>query len=235
MSQQSAFSRFIDSARARTARLKGGHLLAIGATAAVAVGLAGLRAYELPAPRPIADGERIRIEVVQPVEPEIVAGSVMDVGEVEDGFQGLPPPLPPLTDVSWSPGDYGDGGDGYTASRPDESRRAGSDHWRSRPEPEPERESPVRTVQRWFGFDAPRRDYQAERVARRERMEALDRRAREDREARRREWIDRQAEREDRRDRERWRDADRRDYDRPPPEPRPYDEFVESEPFTGPQ
>ena len=243
MSQQSAFSRFIRAARAKTARLKGGHLLAIGATAAVAVGLAGLRAYELPGPRPITDGEQIRIEVVQPVEPEIVAGSVMDVGEVEDGFQGLPPPLPPLTDVSWSPGDYSDGGDdGYVSSRSDERRRVGSDHWRSRPEPEPERESPVRAVQRWFGFDAPRRDYQAERAARRERMEALDRRAREDRETRRREWLDRQAARDewrdDRRerdrDRERWRDADR-EYDRPALDPRPYEEFAEREPFTGPQ
>lgn len=237
MIQQSDLSRFIQAVRSRAARLEGRHLLVIGATAAVALGLAGLRAYELPGPRPITDGERIRIEVVQPVEPEIIAGSVMDVGEVENGFQGLPPPLPQVTDVSWSPDeDWGEGDRGYASSRPEERRQAGSQTYYSRPEPE--RASPVRTVQRWFGFDAPRRDYQAERAARRERMEAMDRRAREDREARRREWLDRQDYRQDyrvdRRDdrggRDRWRDAERREDDRRIEEDYPTEAVIERYP-----
>jgi len=211
-------------------------VIALGAVATVALGLAGLRSYELPGPRPISDGERLRIEVVQPVEPKIVPGSVMDVGEVVDGFQGLPPPLPALTDVSWSSDDGWGELPESDAGPPSGARRV------SRPEPyysrvDREEPSPVQVVQRWFGFDAPRRDYQAERAARRARMEAMEQRAREEREVRRRDWVARErewAERDQRRDRERWREVGRARDERPMADLDP-DHELALEAFTGPQ
>ena len=166
--------RLVPAFRRAASRVRGGHLVALSAVAAAAFGLAGLRAIDLPGPRPISDSDRLRIEVVHPVEPEIVAGSVMDVGELVDGFQGVPPSLPPLTDVAWSPDDSWNGFDeGYAPSPPESRRVAEVRTYDSRPDPE--RSSPVRAVQRWFGFDAPRRDFQAERAARRARLEAMER------------------------------------------------------------
>lgn len=173
-----SLDRILPAFRRATCRVRRGHAVALSVVAAAAFGLGGLRAIELPGPRPISDSDRLRIEVVHPVEPEIVPGSVMEVGELVDGFQGLPPPLPPLTDVAWS---YDDGWDDYDAdyspSRPEARRVAEVRTYESRPESE--RPSPVRAVQRWFGFDAPRRDFQAERAARRARMDALERDIRE--------------------------------------------------------
>jgi hypothetical protein len=166
----------------------------------------------------------LRIEVVHPVEPEIVPGARMEVGELVDGFQGLPPPLPPLRDVMWTP----------------------DENWMEAlpPLPSPPRRRPVAEVVvvhpsaaepdrrggergRWFGFDGPRRDYQAERAARRARLEALDRQAWEERDARRREWA---ARREDERRRDEWRD-DRRFRDAAEEDARAGD-FAERESFT---
>ena len=173
-----SFDRLVPALRRAASRVRGGHLVALSAVAAAAFGLAGLRAIDLPGPRPISDSDRLRIELVRPVEPEIVAGSVMDVGELVDGFQGVPPPPPPLTDVAWSPDDsWNEFDEGHAPSRPESRRVAEVRTYDSRPEPE--RSSPVRAVQRWFGFDAPRRDFQAERAARRARMEAMERDARE--------------------------------------------------------
>lgn len=172
-----ALERVVPALRRAASRVRGGHAVALSAVAAAAFGLAGLRAVDLPEPRPISDSDRLRIEVVHPVEPDIVAGSVMDVGELVDGFQGLPPPLPPLTDAAWS---YEDGWDDHDADyspRPEPRRVAEVRTYESAPPPE--RTSPVRAVQRWFGFDAPRRDFRAERAARRARMEAMERDARE--------------------------------------------------------
>ena len=182
-------------------RLRGGHVVALSAVAVMGFGLLGLRAVDLPGPSPVTDDGRLRIEVVHPVEPEIVPGSVMDVGELVDGFQGLPPPLPSLTDLSWS---YDDGWEGraeYDGGSPTADRRmAEGPSYYSRPEPE--RSSPARALQRWFGFDAPRRDFQAERAARRARLEAMEQRDRE-----RRDWERRRHERAelDRYAREGWR------------------------------
>lgn len=173
-----SLARFIPAFRRAAFRVRGRHAAAISVVAAAAFGLAGLRAVELPGPRPIDDADRLRIEVVQPVEPEITPGSVMDVGELVDGFQGLPPPLPPLTDVAWSHDDGWDAhNETWAPTRREPHREVGMRVYETRPEPE--RPSPVRTVQRWFGFDAPRRDFQAERAARRARMEAMERDARE--------------------------------------------------------
>ncbi|MDY6925398.1 MAG: hypothetical protein SWI22_15740 [Pseudomonadota bacterium] len=242
-------SRCAQAVRRTAGRARPGHLVALSAVAVAALGLAGLRAVDLPGPPPIAAGDRMRIEVVPPVEPELVAGSTMEVGELVDGFQGVPPPLPPLRDVSWSEAEPRDDADDGWAPAPPESYRAEVRTYESRPEPR--RDSAARVVQRWFGFDAPRRDYQAEREARRARLEAieLDARRRQDWERRRYEraeqdryaaerrrdearaprWQDDrrryQEQREpDWRDEE-WRDHDRRDLVRDPAVetgPRPY-------------
>ncbi|GEM_PF-1711253 len=170
--------RLAPALRRAGSRVRRGHAVALSVVAAAAFGLGGLRTIDLPGPRPISDSDRLRIEVVHPVEPEIVPGSVMEVGELVDGFQGLPPPLPPLTDVAWSHDDDWDDFDaGWEPSRPEPRRVA--EVRTSEPRPEPERPSPVRAVQRWFGFDAPRRDFRAERAARRARMDALERDMRE--------------------------------------------------------
>lgn len=224
--------RVVPALRRAASRLHRGHAVALSAVAVAAFGLVGLRAVDLPGPRPISDTDRLRIEVVHPVEPEIVPGSVMEVGELVDGFQGVPPPLPPLTDVAWAPDDdWNAFDDDYPPSRPESRRVAEVRRYESRPEPE--RPSPVRAVQRWFGFDAPRRDFQAERAARRARMEAMERDARERHAAERfrRERAEDERYAFERRRRERveddryawdggrdeFRDPPRRRDDRPPP------------------
>jgi len=165
--------------RRAVSRVRGRHAALLAVVAAAAFGVAGLRAIELPSPRPISDSDRLHIEVVHPVEPEITPGSLMDVGELVNGFQGVPPPPPSLTDVAWSPEDdpYAYEAAGAPARR--DPHRAEGRLYESRPEPE--RPSPVRAVQRWFGFDAPREDFRAQREARRARMEAMERDAREHR------------------------------------------------------
>lgn len=158
--------------------MRGGHAVALSVIAAAAFGLVGLRAVDLPGPRPVSDSDRLRIEVVHPVEPDIAPGTVMEVGALEDGFQGLPLPLSPLTDVAWTGDDGWEGHDEAWAKPRSEPRRGeGVRTYESRPVPE--RPSPLRAVQRWFGFDEPRRDFRAERAARRARLEAIERDARE--------------------------------------------------------
>jgi hypothetical protein len=225
--------RLVPALRRAASRMRPGHAVALSAVAAATLGLAGLRAVDLPSPRPITEEERLRIEVVRPVEPDIVPGSVMDVGELVDGFQGLPPPLPSLTDVAWSGDDgWNDDWDRDFGGRSGPRRvaevrayddRAFESEGRRSERFARERASPVRAVQRWFGFDAPRRDFRAERAARRARMEAMEREVRE-RYARERYAAERfRRERaEDERDHRR-RAAEseppwRRD-DRPPPRP----------------
>lgn len=181
MSQHPSVLRLVEAFRRARSGLRGGHLVALSAVAVMALGLVGLRRVELPGPRPVTGDDRLRIEVVHPVEPEIVPGSVMDVGEVVDGFEGLPQPRPPLIDI-FLPSDVG--WDEYREPPPPPPRRPPA-------EAEPyysgsERFSPARTLQRWFGFDAPRRDFQAERAARRARLEAMEQRDRERRDRERR-------------------------------------------------
>lgn len=165
-----------------------GHVAALTAVAVAAFGLVGLRAVNPPGPTAVVDGEGLRIEVVQPREPDITPGSVMQVGELVDGFQGVPPPLPAVTEVAWSY-DEAWADDKEAGRRP---ARPAAVIFVPAPPPPPE---PVAGHEgRWFGFDAPRRDFQAERAARRARLEELDRRRAEAREAwrqERREMADR--------------------------------------------
>lgn len=223
MSQSPILSRLAQALRRARSGLRGGHLVAVSAVAVMAVvGLAGVRAVERSPSNPVGDGG-LRIEVVHPVEPDIVPGSVMDVGELVDGFEGVPPPQ---AEVLWSHDDWDEGWTETEAAAWPAERLAGARPYE--PPPEPGRVSPARVVQRWFGFDAPRRDFQAERDARRARLDALERRAWE---ARRQdtERHDRQAfERRDFERRDQERRADREDA------PRPYDEdYAAAEPMVG--
>ena len=148
-------SRFVQALRRARSRLRGGHVVALSAVAVVAFGLVGLRAVDLPEPRPVVGDGRLRIEVVHPVEPDITPGAPMDVGELVDGFKGVPPPEPPVMDVLWSyEDDWGNGVDYAASPRPAGRRAAGTVDDYARPAPE--RSSPARALQRWFGFDAPR-------------------------------------------------------------------------------
>lgn len=243
MSSHPHVTRLVQNLRRTAAGVRTRHVVVMTTMVAAAFGLVGLRAVDLPGPRPITDSERLRIEVVHPAEPDIVPGAPMDVGDLVDGFQGVPPPPPPLTDVILT------SAEGWMEDLPPPPpppwRRPAAeavDH-----SPPPEVRKPRRDVGRWFGFDAPRRDYQAERAARRARLEALDRQAWEEREARREEWDRR------RDDERRWRDERRMDrsegrreagrdirredrsWREPVEDERMADDFAGPEPFTGPQ
>lgn len=186
MSSQPPLSRLVQTIGRTASGVQARHVVAVSVVAAAAFGLIGLRAVDLPGPRPITDGERLRIEVVHPVEPEIRPGAPMDVGELVEGFQGVPPPQPPLKDALWA------SAEDWMADLPPLPqlpwRRPAAEVAVVHP-PAPASHPPARDEGRWFGFDAPRRDYQAERAARRARLEALDRAAREEREARQAEWV----------------------------------------------
>lgn len=194
-----SIDRLMRLARGLAARLRPRHLAAAAAVAVIAVGVAGVRAVALPGPQPLLDGARMQIEVVDPVEPEINPGSVMDVGELVDGFEYTPPP-PPRRVVE--PVAYASYDDDFEPPK----RRPKSAAYNEQPiihaPPQPEARAGDRRgprddrVDRWFGFDAPERDYRAEREARRARRDAREERARE------RDW---------RRDRDRYRDQERRE------------------------
>ena len=112
-------------------------------------------------------------------------------------------------------------------------RRTAMEEPATRPEPA-ESPRPRRDEVRWFGFDAPRRDYQAERAVRRARLEAMDRQAREEREARRRDWA---RGREEARRRQDWREERRQDrpWRETPPDDGRAGDLPDRESFTGPQ
>lgn len=201
MSDTSApLERLMRQARGLAARLRPRHLAAAAVVAAIGVGVVGVRAVALPGPQPVLDGARMQIEVVDPVEPEISPGSVMDVGELVDGFEYTPPPRPVVEPVAYAP---------YDDELEPPKRRPKSAAHDTQPiihaPPQPEARAGDRRgprddrADRWFGFDAPERDYRAEREARRARRDAREERARE------RDW---------RRDQDRHRDQDRREMRR---------------------
>lgn len=185
-----------DACRRAAARARPVHGVALAAVVVAAFGLVGLRSMELPGPAPIADGDRMRIEVVAPIEPKVSPGGVMDVGELVDGLTEIPRPAPPEP----IPATYAYVDENWDVDLPPASPRRRYDEmpvvYAAAPQPEarPDRGD------RWFGFDLPRRDYQAERDARRARMDAIERLER-DRERERRDVAP-----------DRWREA-------PPPPP----------------
>ena len=211
------------------ARVSPVHMLAAAGLAAV-VGMVALQAVALPGPRPLTEGDRLRIEVVRPVEPDIIPGSVMDVGELVEGFQGVPR-APVREAVGYgSDGDWNDRRAAPKPAPPPRRRFEEAVIEAPREQPGPSAGRPVRD--RWFGFDAPRRDYRAEREARRARREARiewerQRAWERDREQTRRYRSDPDRERADNRERqwsrerggedERWREAPPPQDDFPPP------------------
>jgi len=217
MSDSPAFlDRMKRGASELAALVRPGHVAAAAVVVAIGVGVAGLGAVALPGPRPVLDGDRMQIQVVDPVEPEIQPGSVMDVGELVDGFEYTPPPRAVPEPAGWTPWDVGFG----DVSSPRPSSRDRDERAVLSPPPQPEapaddrRDSRDSRVARWFGFDAPDRDYRAEREARRARQEA-----REDEErarAREQDWREQDWRRDQGRDREvaRYRDRDGREVRR---------------------
>lgn len=195
--------------RRALARPRPRHWAVLASVGVAAFGLVSLRAVDLPGPRPVEAHNRLRIEVVAPVEPRVEPGSRMDVGELVNGFRYTPPPRAMAEPVSWeSYDDREDWRDDWREPPPRhvrESRR--DDEAAAYPPPEPARRP---RENRWFGFDEPRRDYRAEREERRARAEARAERRWEERE---REWRDRAYE-----DDRPWREPpppdDRRDWGR---------------------
>ncbi len=171
-------------ARRIAANTRPHHVVAVLAVAVIGIGLAGVSAMALPEPRPVLDGERLRIQVVAPVEPEITAGPVMEVGQLVDVLESAPPSYAMV-----EPAAYVSHGEDFEVSEvrepPPPKRYVEEALVRAPPRPEPA-EPPERAgrVARWFGFDGPERDYRAEREARRARREARVEREREGRERR---------------------------------------------------
>lgn len=210
--------------RRLAARVRPAHVFAAAGVAGV-VALAGLQAVALPGPRPLTDADRLRIEVVAPVEPEIAPGAVMDVGELVDGFKGVPRRV--VQTVAYAP--YEEDRYGRDAVEPSPRHRIREAVIETLiPQPEPPAARSDRD--RGFGFDAPRRDYRAEREDRRARLEARmqwerDREHDREREMSRR-YVsdpgrdrgydrDRPADRDRRGDEGRWREPPPRDHGPP--------------------
>lgn len=168
--------------KALAARVRPRHLAAALAVAVVAVGIFAVRAVAVSGPRPVLEGDRIQIQVVTPREPTVTPGAVMEVGDLVDGFDGVPPPPPTAEYAVYEPWDM-------DAEKPDRSAlskpRREDVVIHVPPQPEPtERNWRDGRVGRWFGFDTPEPDYRAERETRRARREARLERDREGREVR---------------------------------------------------
>lgn len=172
---------YLDRLKRLAAQVRPHHLAAAAAVAVVGLGFMTVRAVALPGPRPVLEGERLHIEVVAPVERAIMPGSVMDVGELVDGFEYTPPP-PRAVEPAYAP--YED----YFESpgpQPARNRYAREAVVVAPPQPEAPKEGwRDSRAGRWFGFDAPDRDYRAEREARRVEREQREAYPREERSVR---------------------------------------------------
>ena len=168
------------------ANLRPHHIAVVALFAAVGLGVVAARTMALPQPQPIGDGERMQITVVAPVEPEIAPGSVMEVGDLVEGFEYRRLPPVRTEPVAWESydEDFGEPGPGPEL-RPAPRRYVDDARVAAPPPPEAPAEGWRDTrAARWFGFDAPDRDYRAEREARRARIDARMERERERREVR---------------------------------------------------
>lgn len=193
------------SARRFAANVRPHHIALVAALAVVGITTAAVRTVALPGPRPVLDSERLQIQVVAPVEPEITPGSVMEVGDLVEGFEYRPLAPPVVESADWGP--YHED-ISVPEPRPTPRRYAGEVVVAAPPPPEtPDKDWRDSRAGRWFGFDAPDRDYRAEREARRARIDARMERERERREVR---WYrsDGEPADDDRRDDRRRRDEE---------------------------
>lgn len=156
-------------ARAWAAKLRPHHFAVALGMAVVVVGIVAVRAVALPGSRPALEGERLQIQVVAPREPTVTPGAVMEVGDLVDGFEGVPSPKPGTEFVSYAPWDE----EVEVRDRRAPSKPQGKDAViQAPPQPAPPGRWREGRVGRWFGFDTPERDYRAEREERRARLEA---------------------------------------------------------------
>ncbi|TPW05441.1 MAG: hypothetical protein FD125_722 [bacterium] len=167
-------------ARRFAAGVRPGHLAIVAVVAVAGVGISMARTMSLPGPQPILDGEQMKIQVVAPVEPEITPGSVMEVGDLVEGFEYRRPTPAVIEADDYAPWDE----ESEVPTPRPASRR--NDDYAMAPAPPPDTRVDQRDTRadRWFGFDAPDRDYRAEREARRARMDARIEQERERREVR---------------------------------------------------
>lgn len=165
------------------AQVRPRHLAVVAAVAVIAAGVATVRAVALPGPQPILDGERLQIQVVAPIEPDVAPGSVMEVGELVDGFVYTPPLRPLPEPAAYAPYD-----EEFETPKPRRApkRYAGETMIHAPPQPgQPVLRGGDDRGDRWFGFDEAQRDYRAEREARRARRDARREQDRDRRETRR--------------------------------------------------
>lgn len=155
-------------------RVRPAHLAAIAAASVAALGLMGLKFVHLPDAAPVAPGDALKIEIVAPAEPPPAPGSVMEVGELVDGFRYVPPgpaARTPVHDLA------GVEDEDFAVSAPPPPvagvRRYTTAEAEAPPEPAPEPPRRER-ARRWFGFDNPLPDFGAERRARQARLDALE-------------------------------------------------------------
>jgi len=174
------FERLIQQGREIAARIRPPHLaawaaMALAAVALVGLGVAVVGALARPGPRVPPDETRLRIEVIAPSEPAITPGSVMEVGDLVDGFVAVP-----AARTADEIADDSVAEEGIPASDGRYERLHVEDPVIVVP-PQPVKPAEGRgesRVSRWLGFDAPDRDYRAERDARRARRDAREERDR---------------------------------------------------------
>lgn len=149
-----------------------------GVVVVAAVGLGGLALSGRGGGEAHASGgPELSVAVVAPVEPDVEPGGVMDVGQLNNGFDGKLPQAPAAERVA---DDYYAEQPAYTENRYYSSapqlppRPAGEEAHLYVDPPTMDRDAgPVRPENpRAFGFDQPRPDYAREREARRAAMEA---------------------------------------------------------------
>lgn len=150
-------------------RVRPRHLAVVAGVAAVGLAMVAVTAMARPGPRAPDAGERLQIEVVPPVEPVVAPGPVMEVGYLVDGPISIPSARPVVESAYDAPYDAFD-----EELKPPPAAKPRYRDDPVRPPVQPRERTVDRRrggVSRWLGFDGPERDYQAEREARRERMD----------------------------------------------------------------
>jgi hypothetical protein len=149
-----------------------------GVVVVAAVGLGGLALSGRGGGEAKASGgPELSVAVVAPVEPDVQPGDVMDVGELNNGFDGKLPEVAaaePVADNYYAEQPAYVENRYYSSAQPMPAPRPGEEaHLYVDQSPMDRDAGPVRRENpRAFGFDQPRPDYAREREARRAAMEA---------------------------------------------------------------